>query len=129
MFGFSKKMRPKTALDEFIFAVYGNPPPSKRADVSEAVRLASEELLMGNVEDSTVRQHANELASGPIPYSTHDLALSVSMNFFKRPEYMERLKTAQLFARMKMLEWLQSGLVAPVLVKSFEEVLYRLYKP
>lgn len=129
MFGFSKKLKPQNALGEFIFAVYGNPPPPKRADVSEAARLASEELLMGNVDESAVRQQANELASGPIPYSTHDLALSVALTFFKRPEYMEQLSMAQLLARMKMVEWLQAGLVVPVLVKSFEEVLYKLYNP
>lgn len=84
---------------------------------------------MGNVDESAVRQQANELASGPIPYSTHDLALSVALTFFKRPEYMEQLSMAQLLARMKMVEWLQAGLVVPVLVKSFEEVLYKLYKP
>jgi len=30
MFGFSKKKKAQNALDEFIFAVYGNPPPAKR---------------------------------------------------------------------------------------------------
>ena len=30
---------------------------------------------------------------------------------------------------MKMLEWLEKGLVAPMLVQSFESVLYKLYKP
>jgi hypothetical protein len=32
-------------------------------------------------------------------------------------------------ARMSMLEWLQDGKVAPMLVKSFEDTLYKLYKP
>jgi hypothetical protein len=129
MFGFIKKVKPHSVLDEFIFAVYGNPPPPKRADINEATRLAFEELLMGNIDDSVVRQHAVELASGPIPYSTHDLALSVALNFFKQTEYMERLNTAQLLARLKVAKWLQAGLVVPVLVKSFEEVLYKLYRP
>lgn len=129
MFGFGKKKKPKTALDSFITAAYGDPPPPKRANVPEAARLASDELLMGNINSSEVTRLAQELASGPVPYSTHDLALSVALNFFKRPECMERLREAQMFARLKMVEWFQKGLVAPMIVKSFEEVLYKLYKP
>ena len=129
MFGFSKKKKAVTALDEFIFAVYGNPPPEKRANVVRAGSLASEELLMGVVDDQQVRALAEELNASPIPYSTHDLALSTALNFFKRPEYMPQLKTAQMVARMKMLEWLEDKLVVPVLVRSFEDTLYKLYKP
>ena len=87
MFGFGKKKKPKTPLDSFITAVYGDPPPQKRANVSEATRLASEELLMGNIDSSEVTQLAEDLASGPIPYSTQDLALSVALNFFQQPKY------------------------------------------
>ena len=129
MFGFFKKNKPVSALDEFIFAVYGNPPPPKRANLDEATSLACDELLMQNVEQKEVRALADELGGGPIPYSTHDLALSVALNFFKRPEYKPRLQMAQMFARLKMVEWLDEGLVVPVLVKSFEDVLYKLYKP
>ena len=129
MFGFSKKKKAANALDEFIFAVYGNPPPAKRANIETAITLAFDELLMRNVNQSEVRAVATELNAGPIPYSTHDLALSVALNFFKRPEYMQRLQTAQMFARLKTVQWFQEGLVVPVLVKSFEEVLYKLYKP
>ena len=129
MFGFSRKKKPANVLDEFIFAVYGNPPPPKRANLQEATCLASEDLLMDNVAESDVRAVAQDLSSGPIPYSTHDLALSIALNFFKRPDYLSRLQLAQMLARLKMMEWLQAGLVAPVLVRSFEDVLYKLYKP
>ena len=129
MFGLSKKKKAVTALDQFIFAVYGNPPPSKRANLERATALASEELLMDAVEQQEVRAVAEDLNAGPIPYSTHDLALSAALNFFKRPDYMPRLQTAQMLARLKMLEWLEDKLVVPVLVKSFEETLYKLYKP
>lgn len=128
MFGFSKKKKPQTALDAFIFAVYGNPPPAKRADVEQAVGLA-DELLAGVVEQPGIRRHAITLDNGPIPYSTHDLALSVGLHFFKKPEYAPRLFDAQLLARMKALQWYQAGLAVPVLVKSFEDVLYKRYKP
>ena len=84
MFGFSKKKKPQNALDEYIFAVYGNPPPAKRANLEQAITLASE-LLMGIVPEQDVRTHAVALEAGPIPYSTHDLAISVALNFFKEP--------------------------------------------
>ena len=83
----AKKKKTKTPLDSFITAVYGDPLPQKRANVSEATRLASEELLMGNIDSSEVTQLAEDLASGPIPYSTQDLALSVALNFFQQPKY------------------------------------------
>jgi hypothetical protein len=129
MFGLlSKKKKPQNALDEFIFAVYGNPPPAKRANVGQAVELANE-LLLGVIDEKEVGRQAIVLSDGPIPYSTHDLALSVALNFFKQPENVPQLFEAQLLARMKMLEWLQSGLVASMLVQSFESVLYKVYKP
>jgi hypothetical protein len=127
MFGLFRK-KPKNALDEFIFAVYGNPPPDKRANVSQAVEIASE-LLVGVIDEIEVSRQAIALNDGPIPYSTHDLALSVALNFFKQPENVPQLFEAQLLARMKMLEWLEKGLIAPMLVKSFENVLYKLYNP
>ncbi len=127
MFGFGKKKK-KTVADLAITAIYGDPPPPKRADVREAIRLASEELLMNKVVVSQVQQVAEELASGPVPYSTHDLALSVALNFFKRPDYIPVLRDAQLVARMQSLQWFQEGLVARLLVESMEKVLYELYK-
>ena len=129
MFGlFNKKKKPQNALDEFIFAIYGNPPPPKRANVGQAVGMANE-LLMGIIGEKEISNQAIALNDGPIPYSTHDLALSIALNFFKQPELVPQLFEAQLLARMTMLEWLQEGLLAPLLVQSFENVLYKLYKP
>ncbi len=126
MFGKNKKQ--ESAMDVFIRAIYGDPPPPKRAKLSEAVELASE-LLMGVVGEREIVTVATELNSGPIPYSTHDLALSIALNFFKDPARIPSLGTAQLMARMAMLEWLQEKKVAPMLVQSFENTLYKLYKP
>jgi hypothetical protein len=42
---------------------------------------------------------------------------------------MPHLRTAQMFARLKMLEWMEEELVVPMLAKSFEDNLYKLYKP
>ncbi|MCB1560874.1 MAG: hypothetical protein KDI75_07245 [Xanthomonadales bacterium] len=129
MFGFfGRRKKPKNALDELIFAIYGNPPPGKRADVRQATDLANE-LLMGTIEAEDISRQAAGLNSGPIPYSTHDLGLSVALVFFKQPENRHKLFDSQLHARMTALEWLKEGLVAPMLVESFEATLYKLYDP
>lgn len=128
MFGiFSKKKKPKNALDELIFAMYGNPPPAKRANVGQAVDIANE-LLLGIIDENEVIRQAIALNDSPIPYSTHDLGLSVALNFFKQPENISQLFDAQLLARIKMIEWLKKGLVTPMLAQSFESVIYKLYK-
>jgi hypothetical protein len=125
---FGSKKKTESAMDLFIKAMYGDPPPPKRAKLSEAVTLANE-LLMGEVAEREIVSLATQLNNGPIPYSTHDLALSVALNFFKDPSRVSRLRTAQLMARMSMLEWLQEEKVAPLLVQSVEDALYKLYKP
>jgi hypothetical protein len=125
MFGFGKKK--ESAMDQFIKAMYGDPPPSKRANLSIAIDLAVE-LLMGQVPEKEISILGTKLDSGPIPYSTHDLALSIALNFFKDPQYLPNLGAAQLMARMTMLEWFQDNKVAPLLVRSFEDTLYKLYK-
>ncbi|CAG9172568.1 hypothetical protein LMG23992_02269 [Cupriavidus laharis] len=127
MFGLFGKRKSETALDEFIRLVYGDPPPAKRAKLAEAIELARE-LLMEVVSVREIAITATELNSGPIPYSTHDLAISTALNYFKREEWIPRLSTAQLSARIVVLGWLQEGKVAPLLVQSFEDTLYRLYK-
>jgi hypothetical protein len=124
---FGGKKKPETPMDVFIKAMYGDPPPPKRAKLSEAVVLAND-LLMGEVTEGEIMTLATQLNSGPIPYSTHDLALSVALNFFKDPARISRLGSAQLMARMSMIEWLQEKKVAPLLVQSVEDTLYKLYK-
>ena len=128
MFGFAKK-KPKTALDAFIFAVYGNPPPPKRANIEQAIELACDKLLLGLVDREAVRENALALAATPIPYSTHDLAISTTLNFFKDPRYIPLLFTAQLAARIQAISWTKEGLVVAPLMESFEDTLYKLYKP
>lgn len=125
MFGFGKKQ--ESAMDQFIKAIYGDHPPAKRANLSDAIDLASD-LLMGQVPEKEISILGAKLESGPIPYSTNDLALSIALNFFKDPKYIPNLGMAQMMARMTMLEWLQENKVAPILVKTFEDALYELYK-
>ena len=129
MFGLFGKKKPETALDKFIHAVYGNPPPPKRANVEEAIALAEKDLLGGVVDQPSIREQALALSSGPIPYSTQDLALAVALHFFKQPQLVPHLGQAQLMARLCAMQWLQGGLAVAVLVKSFEDTLYTMYKP
>ena len=126
---FQKKIKPKNKLEEFIVALYGNPPPEAgRADCSKAISLAHIELLGEIVERSEVEKRARELFSGPIPYTTHDLALSTAIWFYKSGEFTSELASEQLMARMTVLEWLQAEKVQPLLVQSFENDLYALYQ-
>lgn len=127
MFGFLRPKKTENAMDVLIKTIYGDPPPAKRANVSEAIELASM-LLMNQVPSEMTSRLAQELYQGPMPYSTHDLALSVALHFFKDPEYVDQLRSAQLLARLSMLEWFQEGKVAPLLMKSFEDTLYKMYK-
>lgn len=128
MFGLFKK-KPANALEALIFAIYGNPPPPKRAELGEAIELAHEHLLMELVDRQEVTRLATELNNGPIPYSTNDLAISVALHFFKNPDHVPRLRQAQMLARLNASEWLSQSKVAPLIVKSFEDVLYKLYMP
>lgn len=127
MFGLFGNKKQETAMDAFIKAIYGDPPPKKTAVLSTAIDLANE-LLMGVVPEKELAILGTKLDSGPIPYSTEDLALSIALNFFKDPAYIPLLGTAQLMARMTMLDWFGENKVAPLLVKSFEDVLYKTYK-
>lgn len=129
MFWPFKKKKPPNILEAVISNVYGKGPHHKRADLEKAINLAYDELLLGLINKEEVRKIAKSLNSAPIPYSTYDLALSVALNFFRRSEYIPQLKEAQIVARLKALEWLQQGLVAPLLLWAFEESLYKLYKP
>lgn len=129
MFGiFKRNKKPKTVLDEFIFSIYGNPPPAKSANLSKAISLANE-LLFEKISELEITRHAISLNDSPIPYSTHDLALSVAISFIKQPEYMDDFFQAQLNLRISMIEWLQQGLIAPRLAENYENLLYRLYTP
>ncbi|MCC4604848.1 hypothetical protein [Xanthomonas campestris] len=126
---FRRRKQPNNALDALIFAMYGNPPPPKRANVDLAALLAGSDLLARSIDADSVQEQARALNSGPVPYSTQDLALSVALHFFKQPQLVPHLGRAQLGARLKSLQWLQQGLVAPLLVKAFEDELYSIYRP
>ena len=127
LFG-KKKEKPRNMMDEVIHAMYGNPPPPRTAVLNDAIEFAYEDLLMGAVDKNEITQLAKKLFAGPIPYSTHDLAVSLAMNFFKQEERKQDLFAAQLMARMKALEWAQEGKVVATLLGVFEDTLYKAYK-
>lgn len=128
MFGFFKK-KPPTGMDAVIRAIYGDNPLPKSANLVQSVSLAYSGLLSEHVDFSDVQATAKELFDGPIPYSTHDLAASVALNFFKRPQLFDQLQESQLEARLKVAGWAKEGKVAKPLALSFEQVLYQRYKP
>ncbi len=131
MFGLfgKKKQAPANALDALIFALYGNPPPPKTAKLGDAIQLAHEELLLKLISKEEITKIAVGLNAGQVPYSTHDLALSVAAKFLLEPDRVDLLRDAQLAFRVKALEWLTEKKVVPLLVQSFEDTLYKLYKP
>ncbi len=128
MFGLFKK-KPPTMLDSLIRTIYGPSPPSKSADLERSITIAHEDLLFEHVPLSEVKQKARELCKGPIPYSTHDLAVSTALGFFKSPEYVPALQECQIPARLRVANWVKDGKVVKPLALSFEEVLYKIYKP
>jgi hypothetical protein len=117
-----------SALDEFIKATYGDPPPRKTAQLSKAVESAYKELLMEQVPFQKVQKIGKELMASAIPYSTEDLAISISLTFFSSPEFTTKLEEAQMMARLKLMEWISSGKVNHHLAKTFEEKLYQQFK-
>lgn len=128
MFGLFKK-KPPTMLDAFIHLAYGPNPPAKSADLERSITIAHEDLLFERVPLFKVKQKAAELIEGPIPYSTHDLAVSTALGFFKSSEYVPALQECQIPARLRVVNWAKDGKVVKPLAQSFEEVLYKLYKP
>jgi hypothetical protein len=120
----------KTAkpIDQMVKAMYGDSPPDVPPDLEEAIRLAHGELLKRLIDENEVRGIATELRHGPIPYSTHGLALCTSLNFFRRREQIDILGEAQLMARMMALEWAQDKKIPPTMLAVFEQSLYELYR-
>jgi hypothetical protein len=128
MFGLFKG-KPPTAMDAFIRTIYGANPPRKSADLERSVTIAHEDILFERVPLPEVKRVAGELFQGPIPYSTHDLAVSTALAFFKQPKFAPALAECQIPARLRVVNWAKDGKVVAPLAQSFEAVLYRVYKP
>jgi hypothetical protein len=128
MFGLFKRKRP-TVMDGMIRLVYGDNPPPKSADLERSIAIAYRDLLCERVPFDRVKQRASELFKGPNPYSTLDLAASTALGFFMDPEYMPALQECQIGAGLRVADWAKDGSVPRLLAQSFEDVLYRRYKP
>ena len=128
MFGFFKK-KPPSLMDGFILSVYGINPPKRSANFAQAVSLAHGTLLYGKVDFSEVEAIAHGLFQGPMPYSTHDLAVSVALNCFKQPTLISKLIDVQILARIQTAQWAEENKLVRPLAIAFENVLYELYKP
>ena len=126
MFGLFKK-KPPSVMDGLIRTVYGADPPPKSAELQVSAYIAYKELLLEKISASAVQACAAKLLDGPIPYSTHDLAVSVALNFFKDPNLHSQLEDAQLNARRQVRDWAREGKVVGPLADSFEAVVRKSY--
>lgn len=115
-------------MDAMIRVAYGDRPPTKSANLADASRIAQKELLLDKISASEVQGCAKGLFDGPMPYSTYDLAVSVSLNFFKNPELLVLLKGAQSNARIKVAGWAKEGKVVRLIAETFEKILHNRYQ-
>lgn len=127
MFGFFKKKKP-TVIDDATREIYGDNPPARSADLERAIALAYDDLLFKQIPQQDVQRRATSLFNGPLPFSTHDLAVSTALAFFGAADNIERLSGCQLAARACVLNWLKAREVAPMIAIEFENVLYVEYK-
>jgi hypothetical protein len=110
IFNFFKK-KPPSAMDVVVGSIYGKRLRGKEADLMAASHIACVDLLFDVVKYSDVHALAKKLFDGPMPYSTHDLAVAVSLGFFKNAALFESLKEAQIAARLQVAEWTLEGKV------------------
>jgi hypothetical protein len=129
MFGILEKKTPGNVSEEDAFALYSNPGQPEKANLEEAITIAGEELLMGRVERQEIQRQAQTLYATPVSYSTHDLALSIAMNFYRQPGNIPYLDDFKIIALLKVIHWYQEGLVMQVLLENFEKILCVLYEP
>jgi hypothetical protein len=127
---FRDKKQSPSAMDALVRATYGDK-TTKTANVPEAIKLAHSELLRERFDAKDVTRFATELNSGPVPYSTHDLAASVALALLRKVPLSERmaLMDVQLRARLTVANWVSEGKVVPLLAGAFEETLYKEYRP
>ena len=92
--------------------------PGRTADVTEAARLAGDELLGGVFDELALVRIATDLSKVRMSYSTHDLAASIALNVLKSVSPPNR---RDALAQMTVREWCREGKVAPALVRAFDK--------
>jgi len=122
MFGLFKRKQP-SVMDGLIKA-FGSGP--KSADLDVSVHMAYT-LLEHRVDAHVVSDTAQRLFEGPIPYSTHDLAVATALRFLKDPQLQDKLKDVQWDVRRRVGQWQKEGKVDALLADSFEAVLTARY--
>lgn len=98
-------------------------------DPERAANLAFQHLLASKVRLDALTVVATELAKSIEATTDHELALATALFFFEQQGLKAGLNSAQMMARLTMLQWLQDGMVGPAEAEHFENQLYRLYKP
>lgn len=91
--------------------------------VRQAAECAHTHLLFGLVPLDLVTTSAEQLAQGPLIFSTRDLAVASALAFFINSAFDTVLKPVQSLARDRTLGWAGEGEVSPVLLLVFESAL------
>jgi hypothetical protein len=98
-------------------------------DPERAADLAFQHLLTAKVRLDALTVVATELAKSIGAKTDHELALATALFFFEQQGLKPNLHSAQMMARLTMLQWLQDGEIEPAEAEHFENQLYKLYKP
>ncbi|HET6407408.1 MAG TPA: hypothetical protein VFG14_05970 [Chthoniobacteraceae bacterium] len=104
------------------------PGQSDGSDVAAAVDLAFRHLLLERVPQAAISEVAGELSKLLGSKAPHALALAAALFFFEQQDLKGDLQQVQMFARLKMLEWLEEGRIEPGEGQYFANQLYELYK-
>jgi hypothetical protein len=125
-----QKLNEPTLMDEFVKLTHGGSPPSKTANLREATQLSYEVLLGKVIDIAEVRNIATQLYNRPLPYSTHNLAVATALNLFRNANIAQhqKLECIQISSRMTVLDWVKEKKVTPLLAKTFEDALYKMFK-
>lgn len=124
-----KPQQDKSALDGLIEIVYGKNPPSRTAVLSDSIQIAFDDLLLGVIPLKAVTEKANELFISGMPFSTHDLAFSTALHFFREQPNKKDLFMAQLSATMILGDAVVEGKLNRTIAETFQEYVYTAYHP
>lgn len=94
-----------------------------KIDPERAADLAFQHLLASKVRLDALTVVATELAKSIEAKTDHELALATALFFFEQQGLKEGLNSAQMMARLTMLQWLQDGEIEPAEAEHFENQL------